>query len=57
MKGVSMPSDDRQESPPQTKQKSLSETIQEVFRTYEANIREVEKTYVRSSKDLNVTLR
>jgi hypothetical protein len=46
-----------QQSPPPDRQKTLSETIQEVFRTYEANIREVEKTYVRSSEDLNVTLR
>jgi hypothetical protein len=45
-----------QQSPTPDTQKTLSETIQEVFRTYEANIREVEKTYVSREEELNLTL-
>ncbi len=45
-----------QQPPPSDRQKTLSETIQEVFKTYEASIREVEKTYVSREEELNLTL-
>lgn len=35
---------------------TLSEAIQEVFKTYDANIKEVEKTNVASVEELNLTL-
>ncbi len=37
-------------------QKTLSETIREEFKTHEASIREVEKTYVDREEELNLIL-